>query len=230
MIYQIAIDGPVASGKGTVAKKLARKFGFLCLDTGALYRSITLFFLDHYVDINDTVAFNRALEEIDIDVRCVEGETFVILNGEDVTKRIRENLVSTTVPKIAKKPEIRAKVRQVQKSIGERSSLVCEGRDITSVVFPNATFKFYLTASAESRARRRLLDLQGKGEEITLKELREQICERDRLDMTRPESPLVRVKDAIVIDATKINAYQVGKRMEKIVTREIAKCGSYSGS
>jgi len=230
MVYQIAIDGPVASGKGTVAKSLARKFGFLCLDTGALYRGITLFFLDHYVDINDTVSCNRALHEINLDVKCVEGATFVILNGEDVTKRIRDNIVSTTVPKIAKNPEVRAKVREVQKAVGERSNLICEGRDITSVVFPEAKFKFYLTASVESRAQRRLLDLQSKGDPTPIETLREQISERDKMDMTRSESPLVQVKDAIVLDATKINAYQVVKRMEKIISKELAKCGSYSGT
>lgn len=230
MVYQIAIDGPVASGKGTVARSLARKFGFLCLDTGALYRGITLFFLDHYVDLNDPIACNRALEEIDLTVECVEGATFVFLNGQNVTKRIRDNIVSTTVPKVAKKPEVRGKVRQIQKEIGEKSTLVCEGRDITSVVFPKAKFKFYLTASVESRAQRRLLDLQSKGEDISIEVLREQISERDRLDMERDESPLMQVADAIIIDATKINAYQVVKKMEKIISREIEKCGSYSGT
>ena len=219
MIYQIAIDGPVASGKGTVARKLARKFGFLCLDTGALYRGITIFFLDHFVDMNDPVAQARALQEIDLTVECVEGTTLVFLNGENVTHRLRDNVVSTNVPRIAKNPEVRNKVRQIQKAVGEKSSLVCEGRDITSVVFPKAMFKFYLTASVEARARRRFLDLQSKGEDVPIETLRTQISERDLLDMTRSESPLIRVEDAIVIDATRINAYTVVKKMESIISR-----------
>jgi cytidylate kinase len=130
------------------------------------------------------------------------------------------------VPRLAKKPEVREKVRQIQKSVGDKNTLVCEGRDTTSVVFPKAMFKFFLTASVNARADRRMLDLQSKGESVSIEELREQIAERDRLDMTRSESPLTQVADAIVIDATKINAYQVGKLMEKIITRELVKrCG-----
>jgi len=223
MTYQIAIDGPTASGKGTVARKLARKFGFLCLDTGALYRGITLFFLDHEIDFNDPVSYSRALQEIDLQPKCIEGETLVFLNGENVTKRIRDNIVSINVPKLAKKPEVREKVRQIQKLVGENNNLVCEGRDTTSVVFPKARFKFYLTASVNARAERRLLDLQSKGENVSIETLREQIAERDLLDTTREESPLVKVADAIVVDATKINAYQVGKKLEKIITRELVK-------
>jgi len=222
MTFQIAIDGPTASGKGTVARRLARKFGFLCLDTGALYRGITLFFLDNEVDMDDPVSYSRALQEIDLQPRCIEGETLVFLNGENVTKRIRDNIVSVNVPKLAKRPEVREKVRQIQKAVGEKSTLVCEGRDITSVVFPKARFKFYLTASVNARAHRRLLDLKSKGEDVSIEALREQITERDKLDMTRDESPLVKVDDAIVIDATKINAYQVGKKLERIITKELA--------
>jgi len=226
MTFQIAIDGPASSGKGTVARKLARKFGFLCLDTGALYRAITLFFLDYEIDANDPVSYNRALNEIDLTVECIEGVTFVFLNGENVTNRIRDNIVSTNVAMIAKKPEVRVKVREVQKAVGEKSNLVCEGRDTTSVVFPEARFKFYLTASVKARAHRRFLECQSRGEVVSIETLQQQIIERDKLDMTRDECPLVRVKDAIVVDATKIDAYQVGKRIEKIISKELVRCGS----
>jgi cytidylate kinase len=220
-IFQISIDGPVASGKGTVARGLARRFGFLCLDTGAIYRGITVYFIDNNIDHNDYVAFNRALGEINLTIECIEGETFVFLNGEDVTRRLRTNEVSTRVFHVAKLVAVRAKVREIQQSVAAKSTLVCEGRDITSVVFPNARFKFYLTASVRERARRRRLELLGKGEDIDIRELAKQIAERDRADMTRESSPLVCVPDAVKIDATKITAAEVIGRMERRISGEI---------
>ena len=218
MIFQIAIDGPVASGKGTVARMLARKLGLLCLDTGALYRGITVHFIDHEIDYADPVSYNRALGEIELSVKCIDGMTFVFLNGEDITGRIRTNEVSLRVPNVAKLPEVRAKVFDVQRQVASDTSLVCEGRDITSVVFPNARFKFYLTASVAQRAKRRYNDLDGK---VSIKELESQISERDNADMTRENSPLICVPTAIRIDASKIDAYAVVKRMERIISKSL---------
>lgn len=220
-IYQIAIDGTTASGKGTVAKMLARKFGYLCLDTGAIYRGITVYFLNHEVDISDPIAIHRAVGDIDIDVRCVDGNTLIFLHGVDITKQIRDNAVSTTVPQIARIPEVRSLVRQIQTKVGESNTLVCEGRDITSVVFPKALFKFFLTASVEERARRRWNDLTKTGESVPLSVLKEQIAERDRADMSREVSPLVCVKGAVYIDATKVSAFEVVRRMERIITKKL---------
>ena len=220
-IYQVAIDGPVASGKGTVAKMLARKLGLLCLDTGALYRGITIHFIDNEIDYHDPISYNRALGGIDLTVKCVEGATFVYLNGEDVTARLRVNEVSVMVPHIAKLPEVRAKALTIQQQVSGNSSLVCEGRDITSVVFPNASFKFYLTASVRERALRRFNELESKGETVPLDQLMQQISDRDNADMTRTQSPLVYVPSAIKIDASKIDAYTVVKRMEKIITKSL---------
>lgn len=220
-IYQIAIDGTTASGKGTVAKMLARKFGYLCLDTGAIYRGITVYFLDHEIDPVDPVAIHRAVGDVELDVRCVEGNTLIFLHGVDITKRIRDNIVSTTVPNIARIPEVRAKVREIQTRAGEQSTLVCEGRDITSVVFPNARFKFYVDCSVEERAKRRLNDLIAKGEEVSITVLEEQIAARDRADMSRTISPLVCVKDAVRLDSTKMSAFEVVRRMERIITKSL---------
>ena len=221
-IYQVAIDGPVASGKGTVAKMLARKLGILCMDTGAIYRGVTVHFIDNEIDINDPISYNRALGDIDISVKCIEGATFVFLHGEDITARIRTNEVSVRVPQIAKLPEVRAKVLLVQQQVASGSSLVCEGRDIASVVFPNARFKFYLTASVRQRALRRFNELSNRGEKVTLEQLMQQIADRDHADMTREKSPLVCVPNAIKIDASRVDAYTVAKRMEKIITKSLS--------
>jgi len=223
MNFIVAIDGTVASGKGTVARMLARRFGVICLDTGALYRGITIHFMDNEVDITDTVSFNRALGEIDLTVKCVEGVTYVYLAGEDISTRIRENDVSVMVPQVAKIPEVRTKVREIQQRISSESSLICEGRDITSVVFPDARFKFYLTASVRQRALRRLKDLRENGDNTPLEDLEKQISDRDYADMTRETSPLVCVKDAVKIDASKITAFEVVRRMENIITKAIDK-------
>ena len=221
--YVIAIDGPVASGKGTVARMLSRKLGIICLDTGALYRGIAVYFIDNKIDETNVDARNKALGEIQLDVKCVEGVTVVLLNGVDVNKRIRDNVVSVRVPQIAKLPEVREKVRIIQQQIAGATSLVCEGRDITSVVFPYARFKFYLTACAKMRAQRRFDELTAKGEDVSLHELEQQIRDRDHADMTRETSPLICVPDAIKIDATHITAYEVAKKMEQIITQDLQK-------
>jgi len=223
MLYQIAIDGTVASGKGTVARLLSRKLGILGLDTGALYRGVTVAFQDNKIDLTDPVSVDRALGQIELTVKCIEGETFVFLNGEDITRRLRDNEISVAVPYVAKIPEVRTKVRSVQHDVSTGASLVCEGRDITSVIFPNALFKFYLTAGVKQRAIRRYRELAAKGDTVSLTELTKQIAERDIADMTRQNSPLIRVKDAIFIDTTHATAYAVAKRMEKIITRELVK-------
>jgi len=196
MNFIIAIDGPVASGKGTVARNLARIFGIVHLDTGSIYRMITVGIME-----------GKELDKIDVD-----------FSDKKLMKRIRDNEISVRVPEFSRLPEVREKVRQIQQEIAKNQSLVCEGRDITSVVFPNARFKFYIDASVKERAKRRAKEL-----ECEVMEIEKQIRERDKADMTREESPLVKVKGAVVINASKIDAVEVTKRIEKIVTRELQK-------
>ena len=219
MNYIIAIDGPVASGKGTVARILSRKFGIVSLDTGALYRGITVYLLDN--KINDEKGIMEALDKINLSVKWADGSTSVILNGEDITNRIRDNAVSVRVAKVSPISAVRDKIRQIQQQIAESTNLVCEGRDITSVVFPNARFKFYIDASVRERAKRRYLELKGLGQDVCLTELERQIADRDHADMTREKSPLVLVKDAIRIDASKISAEEVAIKIEQIVTKAL---------
>jgi cytidylate kinase len=219
MPYQIAIDGPVASGKGTVARKLARKMGLLYLDTGALYRAITVYFLDHEIDPLDPVSTLRAIKDIQVSVESIDGNLRVILNDTDVTNQLRSPIVANTVFKIAKIPEVRLKVRTIQDQISKTHNLICEGRDVTSVVFPRAEFRFYLTASAEARAQRRFVDHQRRGEDVPLVQLRADILARDHADKTRESSPLIIAPGVTVIDASSISAEEVVVRMERIVTR-----------
>ena len=219
MNYIIAIDGPVASGKGTVARILSRKFGIVSLDTGALYRGITVYLIDN--KINDEKDVIGALDKIDLSVKWIEGSTAVFLNGADIAKRIRDNAVSVRVAKVSPIPAVRDKVRQIQAIIASNTNLVCEGRDITSVVFPNARFKFYIDASVQERAKRRFLELKQRGQEVSLTEIEKQIADRDHADMTRVTSPLVHVKDAVKIDASRISAEEVAIKIEEIVTKAL---------
>ena len=220
--FQIAIDGPTASGKGTVAKKLSRKLGLLCLDTGALYRAVTVHLLDNKVNLSDHVEVFRAIGELDLSVKCIEGSTLVFLNGVDVTSRLRTMEVHQNVFWVAKVPEVRVLVRQIQTATAERQNIICEGRDITTVVFPNARFKFYLTASLEKRAGRRYAELAAKDADIKLEKVTEDINARDDADMRRTNSPLKVAHDAILIDATDKSAYDVVMQMEKIITRSLS--------
>jgi len=188
--FQIAIDGPTASGKGTAARGLARKLGFLCLDTGALYRGMTIYFLDNGLDAGNEADVLRAVRDADINVRCVEGNTLVFLNEVNITPRLRDNEVSNRAFSVAKVPEVRVKVREIQQAVARRNNLVCEGRDIGSVVFPSARFKFYITADISVRVNRRHTELLNRGEEVDVEKLTLQINQRDNADKNREHSPL----------------------------------------
>jgi len=223
-IFQIAIDGPAASGKGTVAKMLARKFGFLCLDTGALYRGVTCYFMDEKVDITSEVEVNKALGKIDLRAKCHNSETLIFLGSTDVSSRLHDIDVCEYVFHVARIPAVRVKVREIQHKTSEGETLICEGRDITHVVFPNARFKFFLTASAKVRAQRRLgLERKNGNEETTLAQVKKMIMARDKADRTRKESPMKKVRGAIKIDCTRLTAAQATEKIERIITRKLNK-------
>jgi cytidylate kinase len=196
----IAIDGPTGSGKGTVAELLSKKLNILHLDTGAIYRAITVFFLSGGTDLKDA----------DI----VYDKEKIYLNRTDITERIRDNEISINVAKFAVRKDVQDKVRSVQYAVARNISLVAEGRETTSVAFPDADYKFYLNADIAERARRRFLQLSG----VTYEAVYEQIKERDRLDMTREVSPLIKVADAIEIDATYKTPMEVVDEMISYMT------------
>jgi len=213
----VAIDGTVASGKGTVAKMLANRLGIICLGTGALYRGITIHFMNKKIDLSCEAQIEFALKSLDLRVCHEQGSTLIILDGKDITQWLEETEVSNLVYKIAAIPCVRAKVRAIQNDIAEKNDLVCEGRDITSVVLPNAQFKFYLTASLEVRAERRFLQERINNMDITVEDVMMAIHERDVADMARSISPLIHVYDAVLIDATNVTAAEVVDKMMEII-------------
>ena len=201
----IAIDGYSSCGKSTLAKALARKLHYVYIDSGAMYRAVTLYFIRNGVSIADGAQVKNALAAIHIDFHNVAGKTCVLLNGEDVSDEIRQMYVSEYVSEVSAVKAVRAALVHQQQKLGQRHSLVMDGRDIGTTVFPNASLKIFMTADPNVRAKRRYLELQAKGETISLEEVFDNLAHRDHIDTTREESPLVQAEDAIVLDNTNLN-------------------------
>lgn len=205
----IAMDGPVASGKGTISKLLAKKLNYLCLDTGAIYRTIAL------ADLR-----GKNYLQAQVEIKCSpDKRTLVYLDGEDVTTEIRSVEVSNHVAEVAVNPAVQDRVHEIQHQTAGNFDLVVEGRETTSVAFPNANYKFYINATLEERANRRYMDYVRRGENITLTEVLLATKERDRLDMERSIAPLVKVPDAIEINTTGRVADEVVDEMLAIILK-----------
>jgi len=198
----IAIDGPAASGKSTSAKLLAEKLKFLYLDTGAMYRCIALAVIENQIDIKNKQSLKDFIDNFKLEMRTINGVSVFLINGENVSKKIRSSLVSKKVSEISAIPSIRKYMVSMQRSFAKNTKCVVEGRDIGTVVFPKATIKFFMIASVEVRAKRRQLELRRLGEELTLKDLQKDIEARDKYDSERSHSPLKKAFDAIEIDTT----------------------------
>ena len=207
----IAIDGPVGSGKSTLARRVAELMSYVYIDTGAMYRAVALKALRNLVSIEDSEALERIARDTRIDLRVQDGTQRVLLDGEDVTAEIRTPDVSQASSKIAVVPGVRHVLVAEQRRAGERGGVVMEGRDIGSVVFPDAGLKIFLTASPEVRAERRWHEHQVKGDPIDLARTLEEIHERDRRDQERSTSPLVRAPDAVVVDSTAMEPEEVAR-------------------
>lgn len=217
MGIRIAIDGPASSGKSTIAKLLAKKMGYIYLDTGAMYRCMTLALLNEQFDLNDELSVTTFVKKQRIDFVQLKDEQRVLLNDVDVTQQIRENHVTENVSLVSSYKGVREELVAQQRTYIKQGGIIMDGRDIGTVVMPDAELKIFMLASAAERARRRYQENIEKGITISLEDLTKQIEERDLLDSTRIESPLKKADDAVEIDTTELTISQVVDKIYALV-------------
>ena len=220
MVYQIAIDGFSSTGKSTIAKQIAKTFNILYVDTGAMYRCVALFALENGLvsaDHIDESGIIEALSSIEIDMQGTD----VFLNGNDVSTKIRTLEVANVVSKVSAIKEVRAFLVASQQAMGERKSVVMDGRDIGSVVFPNAQLKLFITAKPKVRAQRRLDELVSKGENVNFDDVLENLTTRDAMDSSRKESPLIECEDSVLIDNSNLNAEEQSSMINALIKKRL---------
>ena len=214
---RIALDGPAGAGKSTVARTIAQKLNLLYLDTGAMYRAAALYMLDHNITTEETEKIAGALQVMDLDVRYDDGVQRVFLGDEDVSLRIRRNAVSAAASAFSALKPVRVYLVKKQQEIAKKYDCILDGRDIGTCVLPDAEFKFYLTADASERARRRALELEQKGEHADVAVIQKEIEQRDYNDSHREISPLRQAEDAILVDSTHLSAEEVAETIIKTI-------------
>lgn len=220
-VYNIALDGPAGSGKSTVAKALAKDYNILYLDTGAMYRACALKALRLGIDPQDEKKVEEMLPLLNVTVEYKEGAQHTILDGEDVSSKIRENAVSMMASHISAHRAVRMKMVELQREIAKKTSCVVDGRDIGSAVLPDAKFKFFVTADSKVRAKRRFDELTARGEIVDFEQLHKEIVARDKQDSEREFSPLVCAEDAVVVDTSELDVEGVLKRIKALIQAKI---------
>ncbi|MGO5541888.1 (d)CMP kinase [Blautia sp. HCP3S3_H10_1] len=205
----IAIDGPAGAGKSTIAKRVAKELSFIYVDTGAMYRAVALYLLKKGIDGNDSRAIADNCQMAEVSIRYENGEQIVILNGENVNPYLRTEEVGNMASKSSANPAVRAHLLNLQRELAARNDVVMDGRDIGTTVLPDAQVKIYLTASVETRAKRRYDEYLAKGEKADLEEIKKDIEIRDHQDMTREISPLRQADDAVLVDSSLMNIDEV---------------------
>ena len=222
MIINVAIDGPAGAGKSTIAKELAKELNYIYVDTGAMYRAMALYLIRKGISENDTEGQAAACQDADISIRFIDGAQHVVLNGEDVNGLIRTDEVSQMASISSTNPAIREKLVALQQKLGRETSVVMDGRDIGTVVLPDAPVKIYLTASVEVRAMRRYketIEKEGEGS-VTYEEIEESIRERDYRDMHRDVSPLKQAEDAVLVDTSDMTIEEVKQHIMAIIAEK----------
>ena len=223
MSLVVAIDGPAGSGKGTVTKMVAEKLELINIDTGAIYRCVTLYMIRKKIELTDIEKIKEMLKSINIELRIVNKDNIVFLEGEDVTKKIREKDVTELVSSVARIVEIREYITNLSRKIAEGKNVIMEGRDIGTIVFPNADVKIYLDATPEERANRRLKQSIEKGIDITYKEILANIMFRDKNDSTSSVGTLKQADDAIYLDSTNLTIEEVVDKVIEIIKEKCNK-------
>ena len=203
-MISVAIDGPSGAGKSSLAKRLAADMGFTYVDTGAMYRSIGLYAVRQGKDPHDAAAVEALLPQIHLDTKLEEGTQHFYLNGEDVSEAIRTPEISYYASKVSAVPEVRRFLLETQRNMAKNGNILMDGRDIGTVILPDAPVKIFLTASAQSRAERRYKELIEKGQQVTMDGILHDINERDRQDMTRAVAPLKQADDAVLLDTSSL--------------------------
>lgn len=214
----VAIDGPAGSGKSTLAKMAAEQLGFIHIDTGALYRSVALATIEHGIDAADTEAVAQLCASLAIEFRADSGQNQIFLNGENVSAKIRTESVSKLASQVSSISGVRSALLSLQRSLGNQGGAVMEGRDIGTVIFPDAEVKIFLTASTEERAKRRLKELTARGESAELASVMSEMQVRDKNDSERAIAPLRKADDATELDTTGLTIDQVLQRIVNLVS------------
>ena len=217
----VAFDGPAGAGKSSISKIVAKKLGYLYIDTGAMYRSVTWAVLHNHIDVNNQKAVEALLPELDLTMEASDDSCKVFIAGQDVTDFIRTPQVNNAVSIVASYKGVRQYLVERQRLMAEAGGVILDGRDIGSVVLPNAELKIYLTASVEARAMRRYLEVKGTVNEQTLEDIKDSVMQRDDMDKNRKESPLIQVEDAVLVDSSEMTFDETVEHILHLVQERI---------
>ena len=216
MGYNIAIDGPAGAGKSTFAKQVAQRKGYIYVDTGAMYRGLAVHFLKNHIQPEDQAGIIRACKDASVTIGYADGQQQVYLNGENITGMLREEAVGDMASKSSPIPEVREKLLALQRTLAKEKDVVMDGRDIGTNILPEADVKVYLTASVETRAKRRYDELTAKGVSCSMEQIAADIKKRDHRDMTRDTAPLRQAEDAVLIDSSAMTIEEVTEEILKL--------------
>ena len=217
----VTVDGPAGAGKSSISKIVAKKLGYLYIDTGAMYRSVTWAVLHNHIDVNNQKAVEALLPELELTMEASDDSCKVFISGQDVTDFIRTPQVNNAVSIVASYKGVRQYLVERQRLMAEAGGVILDGRDIGSVVLPNAELKIYLTASVEARAMRRYLEVKGTVNEQTLEDIKDSVMQRDDMDKNRKESPLIQVEDAVLVDSSEMTFDETVEHILHLVQERI---------